>query len=76
MRRKDPTGGEKNMGQQIMMKQVYTDEWCQTMENVLAELAEVISSINEPRWMTKEDSLKIQCLRKQIHSLNRTLNIG
>jgi hypothetical protein len=64
------------MGQQIMMKQVYTDEWCQTMENVLAELAEVISSINEPRWMTKEDSLKIQCLREQIHSLNCTLNIG
>jgi hypothetical protein len=63
------------MGQQILLKQVYTDEWCQTMESVLTELAEVISSINEPRWMTKEDSLKIQCLREQIHSLNCTLNI-
>lgn len=64
------------MGQQMLMKQVYTDEWCQVMESVLAELAEVISSINEPRWMTKEDSLKIQCLREQIHSLNCTLNNG
>ena len=64
------------MGQQMLMKQVYTDEWCQTMESVLVELAEVISSINEPRWMTKEDSLKIQGLRKQIHDLNCTLNIG
>ena len=47
------------MGQQTLMNQVYTDEWCQAMESVLAELADVISSINEPRWMTKEDSLKI-----------------
>lgn len=64
------------MGQQILMEQVYTDEWCQTMESVLNELSEVISSINEPRWMTKDDSLKIQSLRKQIHHLNSTLNHG
>lgn len=64
------------MGQQILMEEVYTDEWCQSMESVLVELAEIISSINEPRWMTKEDSLKIQSLREQIHSLNCTLDIG
>ena len=64
------------MGQQILMEQVYTDKWCQTMESVLVDLAEVISSINEPRWMTKEDSLKIQSLREQIHYLNCTLNNG
>lgn len=61
------------MGQQIRMKEVYTDEWCQAMESVLVELAEIISSVNEPRWLTKEDSLKIQCLREQIYSLNCTL---
>jgi hypothetical protein len=76
MRRKEPAGEEKKMGQQIHMEQVYTDEWCQTMESVLVELAEVISSINEPRWMTKKDSLKIQCLREQIHYLNCTLSNG
>ncbi|MHB8789766.1 MAG: hypothetical protein ACYDBT_07770 [Desulfobulbaceae bacterium] len=64
------------MGQQILMDQVYTDEWCQTMESVLVDLAEVISSINEPRLMTKDDSLKIESLREQIHYLHCTLDHG
>jgi hypothetical protein len=63
------------MQPQKKIEQVSTDEWCQATESVLEELAEVINSISEPRWLTKNDSLKIECLRERIQNLNYTLNI-
>lgn len=51
------------------MARVFTDEWRRAKENVLDELAKVVYSISEPRWLTNEDSLKIKCLRERIHNL-------
>jgi len=51
------------------MSHICTDEWCLATEGVLDELAKVIFSISEPRWLSKEDSKKISGLRHRIHDL-------
>lgn len=49
--------------------QVCTDEWCAAAEETLDELAKLVFSISEPRWLTNEDSKKISALRRRIHDL-------
>ncbi len=51
------------------MSQICTDEWCATAEETLDELAKMVFSISEPRWLPKEDSKQISCLRRRIHDL-------
>ncbi len=51
------------------MAHICTDEWCRATESVLDELAKIIYSISEPRWLSKEDSKEISDLRHGIHDL-------
>lgn len=51
------------------MQKICTDEWCQATESYLYELAKMIYSISEPRWLTGEDSARIRGLRGRIHDL-------
>jgi hypothetical protein len=51
------------------MQSICTDEWCQATESYLDELAKMIYSISEPRWLSDEDSDQIRQLRKRIHDL-------
>lgn len=49
--------------------QVCTDEWCTTAEETLDEMAKLVFSISEPRWLSDEDSKRISNLRRRIHEL-------
>lgn len=51
------------------MTQICTDEWCAATEGVLDELAKMVFSISEPRWLSREDSKRISALRHRIHDL-------
>jgi hypothetical protein len=51
------------------MQRICTDEWCQATESYLDELAKMIFSISEPRWLKNEDSKRIRQLRERIHDL-------
>lgn len=51
------------------MTNICTDEWCLATEGALDELAKIIFSISEPRWLAKKDSKKISDLRHRIHDL-------
>lgn len=46
-----------------------TGEWCRTMENTIDELAKIVYSISEPRWLTDQDSTHIRDMRLRIHDL-------
>jgi hypothetical protein len=58
-----------DIGEAAEMSKICTDEWCLATEGVLDELAKVIYSISEPRWISKEDSKKISNQRHRIHDL-------
>lgn len=60
---------DKDISEAAEMTQICTDEWCLSTEGVLDELAKVIYSISEPRWLTDEDSKKISQLRHRVHDL-------
>jgi hypothetical protein len=60
---------EKDIKETAEMEQICTDEWCQATESVLDDLAKMIYSISEPRWLTQEDSRKIKELRKRVHDM-------
>ncbi len=51
------------------MQGLCTDEWCQATESYLDELAKMIYSISEPRWLTTKDSEEIRQIRQRIHDL-------
>ncbi|MGB3224205.1 MAG: hypothetical protein WBB23_15500 [Desulforhopalus sp.] len=60
---------DKDIDETKEMQTICTDEWCQATETNLDELAKLIFSISEPRWLTEEDSKKIKMLRQRIHDL-------
>ena len=60
---------EKDMKETTEMQKICTDEWCQATESYLDELAKMIYSISEPRWLTRDDSARIRDLRARIHDL-------
>ena len=59
----------KDIDETKEMTHICTAEWCLATEGVLDELAKIIFSISEPRWLSKEDSKKISELRHRIHDL-------
>lgn len=60
---------EKDIKEAAEMEQICTDEWCTATESVLDDLARMIYSISEPRWLSKEDSRKIKELRNRVHDM-------
>ncbi|MHB8809170.1 MAG: hypothetical protein ACYC9M_04065 [Desulfobulbaceae bacterium] len=60
---------EKDIREAAEMEQICTDEWCLATESVLDDLAKMIYSISEPRWLSAEDSRKIKALRERVHDL-------
>jgi hypothetical protein len=60
---------DKDIDETKEMQRICTDEWCQATETNLDELAKLIFSISEPRWLTDEDSKRIKMLRQRIHDL-------
>lgn len=60
---------EHDIKEAAEMGVICTDEWCLATEHILDELANMIFSISEPRWATKEDSQKIRSLRHSVHDL-------
>ncbi len=60
---------ERDMQETHEMQKICTDEWCQATESYLDELAKMIYSISEPRWLTSEDSARIRDVRGRIHDL-------
>lgn len=60
---------QKDIREAGEMAQKCTDEWCKATESYLDDLAKMIYSISEPRWISNEDSEKIRCLREWIHEL-------
>ena len=51
------------------MTQICTDEWCMSTEMALDEIAKIIYSICEPRWLTDDDSKKISQMRHRVHDI-------
>ncbi len=60
---------DKDLAEAREMAHVCTDEWCAAIEGNLDELAKIVFSISEPRWLSQEDSKKISALRHRIHDL-------
>lgn len=60
---------EQDIVETAEMGRICTDEWCLATEHNLDELANMIYSISEPRWVTGSDSEKIKGLRHQVHDL-------
>jgi dsDNA-specific endonuclease/ATPase MutS2 len=60
---------ESDINEAKEMQQICTDEWCKATETYLDELAKLVYSISEPRWVKDEDSEKIRNLRRRIHDL-------
>ncbi len=60
---------DKDINEASEMTHICTDEWCRSTESVLDELAKLIYSLSEPRWLKDEDSKKISGLRCRVHDL-------
>jgi hypothetical protein len=52
------------------MRQVCSDEWCETTECLLGELTVAVFAISEPHWTAPEESRKIKDLKKKLHDLH------
>jgi len=46
-----------------------TDEWCETTEQGIDELSNILFSISEPRWSNPKDSEKLKRLKRRVHNI-------
>jgi len=53
------------------MTSICSDEWCTATESYIDDMHKSLYSISEPRWLPKEDSLKLKQLRTRIRDLYR-----
>ena len=60
---------EQEIEEAAEMEEICTDEWCLAVEHTIDDLANMIYSISEPRWVTADDSEKIKNLRHRVHDL-------
>jgi len=60
---------EEDITEAAELGEICTDEWCRATEDYLDDLAKMVYSISEPRWFSKEDSMKISHLRHRVHDL-------
>ena len=60
---------EHDITETAEMEKICTGEWCEATEHTLDDLAKVVYSISEPRWLTKDDSKVISEQRHKIHDM-------
>jgi hypothetical protein len=48
---------------------ICTDEWCTTAEDLFDDLHKEVYAISEPRWLTKEESMRLRGLRNRVKTL-------
>lgn len=48
---------------------ICTDEWCTTAEDLFDDIHKEVYAISEPRWLRKEESLRLKNLRQRVNLL-------
>jgi hypothetical protein len=56
---------EKSIEDSISIPAACTNEWCESVEEVIDELTQAIYSINIPRWADTEQSDRVKKLKKE-----------
>ena len=56
---------EKSIENSISVPSTCTNEWCDSVEEVIDELTDSIYSLNVPRWADKEQTKRVKALKKR-----------
>lgn len=60
---------EKDITEASEMAGVCTNEWCESTEHVIDELANSLFSISEPRWSDEKYTKRIKDLKRRVYDL-------
>ena len=60
---------EKSIENSISVPSVCTNEWCESVEEVIDELTDAIYSLNVPRWADKEQIERVKTLKKKARDI-------
>lgn len=55
---------EKSIEDSVSVPSACTNEWCESVEEVLDELTEAIYAVNIPRWADRQQSARVTNLKK------------
>ena len=56
---------ENSIEDSISVPSACTNEWCESVEEVIDELTEAIYAFNIPRWANPEQASRVKSLKKQ-----------
>ncbi len=56
---------ERSIEDSISVPSACTNEWCESVEEVIDELTEAIYAFNIPRWANQEQSARVKNLKKK-----------
>ena len=56
---------ENSIEDSISFPSACTNEWCESVEEVIDELTEAIYAFNIPRWANPEQASRVKSLKKQ-----------
>jgi hypothetical protein len=56
---------ERSIDSSISVPSACTNEWCESVEEVIDELTEAIYAFNIPRWADQEQTARVKNLKKK-----------
>jgi len=56
---------EMSIKKSVSVPAACTNEWCESVEEVIDELAQAVYSLNIPRWATQEQADAVKNLKKK-----------
>jgi hypothetical protein len=56
---------DRSIEDSISVPSACTNEWCESVEEVIDELTEAIYAFNIPRWATTDQSARVKNLKKK-----------
>ena len=60
---------EEELREADEISDICTDEWCTTAEDLLDDLHKEVYAISEPRWLKKDESIRLRDLRTRVRNL-------
>ena len=60
---------EKELASAEKDSQICTLEWCQSTEEIIADLVQVIYNLHVPKWVSPDSAARLKEQKKRVHNI-------
>ncbi len=61
---------EKSIADSVSVPTACTNEWCESVEEVIEELTDAVYALKTPRWADAEQAARVRALKKKARAVH------